>query len=72
MTFLTILGVTEILCSFRLVLAGKTEVPESSKLEFLKFLENNFALSENTSRLLNSRGIANLPLLKTLAIDQKS
>ena len=32
MTFLTILGVTEILCSFRLVLEGKTgeEIPESS------------------------------------------
>ena len=32
MTFLTILGVTEILCSFRLVLEGKLvkEIPESS------------------------------------------
>ena len=32
MTFLTIKGVTEILCSFRLVLEGKTgkEIPESS------------------------------------------
>ena len=49
MTFLTILGVVEILCGFRLVLEGKTgkEIPESSKLEFLeKFLANNFALSE--------------------------
>ena len=38
MTFLTILGVTEILCSFRLVLEGKTgkEKKESSRLEFLK------------------------------------
>ena len=37
MTFLTILGVTEILCSFKLVLEGKTgkEIPESSRLEFL-------------------------------------
>ena len=36
MTFLTILGVTEILCSFRLVLEGKTgkEIPESSRLKF--------------------------------------
>ena len=41
MTFLTILGVayhnnTEILCSFRLVLEGKTdkEITESSSLEF--------------------------------------
>ena len=49
MTLLTILGVTEILCSFRLVLEGKTgkEIPESSRLEFLeKFLANNFALSD--------------------------
>ena len=38
MTFLIILGVTEILCSFRLVLAGKTgkEIPQSSRLEFLE------------------------------------
>ena len=60
MTFLTILGVTEILCTFRLVLKGKTgkEIPESSRLEFLeKFSANNFALSdteENTSGLLKA------------------
>ena len=38
MTFVTILGVTKILCSFRLVLEGKTdkEIPESSKLKFLE------------------------------------
>ena len=78
MTFLTILGVTEI-CSFRLVLEGKTgkEIPESSKLEFLeKFSANNFALSDakdNTSGPLNRGGIADLPLLRTLlAIRQKS
>ena len=49
MTFLTVLGVTEILCSFKLILEGKTgkEIPESSRLEFLeKFLANNFALSD--------------------------
>ena len=49
MTFSTILGVTEILCSFRLVLDRKTgkEIPESSRLEFLeKFLANNFALTD--------------------------
>ena len=69
----------EMLCSFRLVLEGKTgkEIPESSKFEFLeKFLGNNFALSDaedNTSRLLNRGGIADLPLLRTLlAICQKS
>ena len=47
MTFLTILGVTEISCCYRLVLEGKTgkEIPESSRLEFLEtFLANNFAL----------------------------
>ena len=39
----------EILCSFRLVLGGKTgkEIPKSSRLEILeKILANNFALSE--------------------------
>ena len=71
MTFLTILGVTEI-CSFRLVLEGKTgnEIPESSRLEFLEnFSANNFALpdAENkTSRPLNRGGVADLPLMRTL------
>ena len=50
MTFLTILGVAEMLCSFRLVLDGKARkaiLPESSRLEFSeKFLANNFALSD--------------------------
>ena len=79
MTFLTIMGVTEILCSFRLVLEGKTgkEIPESSRLEFLeKFSANNFALSEaedSTSGPLKRGGIADLPLLRTLlAIHRKS
>ena len=38
MTFLTNLGVIEILCSFRLVLDGRTskDIPESSRLEFLE------------------------------------
>ena len=79
MTILTILGVTQILCSFRLVLEGKTgkEKPESSRLEFLeKFSVNNFALSDaedNTSRPINRGGIADLPLLRTLlAIHQTS
>ena len=79
MTFLTILGVTEILCSFRLVLEGKTgkEIPESSRLQFLeKFSANNFALSDaedSTSGPLNRGGIADLPLLGALlAIHQKS
>ena len=79
MTFLTTLGVMEILCSFRLVLEGKTgkEIPESSRLEFSKkFSANNFALSDeddNTSRLLNRGGIVDLPLLGILmAICKKS
>ena len=79
MTFLTILKVIEILCSFKLVLEEKTgkEIPESSRLEFLeKFSANNFALSDaedNTSGPLNRGGIADLPLLRTLlAIHQKS
>ena len=80
-TLLTILGlgVTEILCSFRLVLEGETgkEIPQSSRLEFLeKFLAHNFALidaEDNTSRLLNKGGIADLPSLrKLLAICQRS
>ena len=79
MTFLTILEATEILCSFKLVLEGKTgkEIPESSRLEFLeKFSTSNFALSDaedNTCGPLNRGGIADLPLLKTLlVICQKS
>ena len=72
MTFLTILRVTEILCSFKLVLEGKTgkEIPESSRLEFLeKFLANNFTSTDvdnNTSWSLNRGSIADLPFLTTL------
>ena len=79
MTFLTILKVIEILCSFKLVLEGKPgkEIPESSRLDFLeKFSANNFALSDaedKTSGSLNRGGIADLSLLRTLlAICQKS
>ena len=66
MTFLTILGVSEILCSFKLVLEGKKgkEIPESSRLEFLEmFSANNFALSDaedSTSGPLNRGGIVDL------------
>ena len=78
MIYLTILGVTEILCSFRVVLevtAGK-EIPKSSRLEFLeRLLVSNFALSDaedNNSESLNRAGTADLPLLRTLlAICQK-
>ena len=64
MTFSTILGVTEILYSFRLVQEEKTgkEIPQLSRLEFLeKFSANNFALSDaedNNSGPLNRPGIA--------------
>ena len=77
MTFLTILGVTEI-CSFKLVLEGKTgkEISESSRLEFLeKFSANNLALSDaddNTSRLLNRGGTADLPFSRTLLAIRQS
>ena len=53
MTFLTILGVTKILCSFRLVLEEKTgkEILESSRSEFLeKFSANSFALDNTSGR----------------------
>ena len=62
------MGDTEILCSFKLVLEGKTdkEMPESSRLEFL-------GTEENTTGPLNRRDIADLPLLRTLlAIRQNS
>ena len=78
MTFLTIVGVTEILCRFRLVLERKRgkEMNESSRLKLLKFSANNFALSHveyNTSRMLIRGYMADLSLLRTLlAIGQKS
>ena len=71
-TFLTILELTEILCSFRLVLEGRTdkEIPESSRLKFLeKKLAKNFVLSDaedSTSWPLNRGGIADLPLVSTI------
>ena len=73
------MGVTEILCCFKLVLEEKRgeEIPVSWRLEFLEnFWANNFALSDaadNTSGLLNRAGIADLPLFRILlAIHQKS
>ena len=68
--FSVILGVIEILCSFRLVLKEKTgrEIPETSRLKFLeKFSANNFALSDagdNTSRSLNRGGTVGLSCWK--------
>ena len=49
MNFSTILGVTDILCSFKLLLEGKAGkgIPESARSELLeKFLANNFVLSD--------------------------
>ena len=73
------MGVTEILCCFKLVLEGTTgkKTPESSRLEFKeKCSAKNFAFSDaedNTSGLLNRGGIADLPLLRTLLANcQKS
>ena len=71
MPFLNILGVMEIVCSFRIILEG------SSTLEFWEmFFTNNFALSDeedNTSGPLNRGGIGDLLLLRTqLEIRQKS
>ena len=63
MTSLTILGIMEISCSFRLVLEGKTGKET--------FLANDFALSDaedNSSGLLNRGGIACLSLLRTLLL----
>ena len=67
------LWVTKILCSFRLILEGKT----GKEIEFLeKFLANNFALSDAediTSKPLNTGSIADLSLLRKLSpIHQKS
>ena len=62
------MGVTKVLRNFRLVLEGKADkkILASSRLEFLEqFSANNFALSDaadKTSRSLNRRGIADLPL----------
>ena len=78
-TFLTILEITQILCSSKLVLERKRgkEILESSRLEFFeKILANKFALSnteDNTSGPLNRGCTADLSLLRALlAIFQKS
>ena len=77
MTFSIILGVIEILCSFRLVLEGKIrkEIPESSRLEFLeKFIANNFALShaeDNTPGMLNRGGVTDLFVENTISNSAK-
>ena len=76
--FLIILWVTEIPCSFILVLEGKAGkgMPENLILKFLdKFLGSNFALidgEDNIFRSLNRRGAEDFLLLRALlAICQK-
>ena len=72
MTFPTNLEVTEILCSFLLVLEGKAgkEISELSRIEFNSFVQSEAEC--NTSGPLNKESIADLPLLTTfLAICQK-
>ena len=66
MTFLTILGDTQILCSFKLVIEEKSgkEITESSRFKFLeKFSASNFALSDaedNNSGPLNREGFSKI------------
>ena len=63
LTFLTISGVTKIVCRFRLFLEGITgkKMPKPSRFEFLeRFLANYFALSDAEDNLcgpLNREGI---------------
>ena len=77
--FLAIWNVTEILCSFRLVLAGKVskELSESGKLLLSENISaENAALQvalDNTLKLLNRGGIADQPSLrKTIIMCQPS
>ena len=67
MTFLTISRVTELLCSFRLVLGEKIgkEIPESSRL--VHKISAVLSAQGSTSRPLNRRGISGLLLLRTLS-----
>ena len=77
MIFLINLGVTGILCRFRLDIEGKAGrlITVSSILDFLVTSSaNNFVLSEaedNNSRLLNRESIAGLPLLRTKVTNAK-
>ena len=78
MTFVTILRVTKILCSFGLVFEVKTgkKIPASSRLQFLETFLAIFCSTDaedNTCGPFNRGGIADLSLLRTLlAIRQKS
>ena len=80
-TFLTTLGITEILCSFRLVLekkAGKETLQRVSsrsvkRVFTIRVVRKIFSKQKNTYRPLNRGGITYLLLLRTLlVICQKS
>ena len=75
LTFLNILGVTEISCSFRLVLEGKTgiEIPESSRLEFLDWLllDSPDWLSLFPSPLKTNKATESKDFMKTLLLNFK-
>ena len=69
--FLLNLGVLWLLCSFRLVLKGKAgkEITESSRLELFANSFGSSEAEENTSDPSKRRGIADLPLVRTLLAD---
>ena len=62
--------VTEILCSFRLVLEGKTGKGMDIKIRVLRKVLLD--ADDNTSKPMNRGGIVDLPLLKILGICEKS
>ena len=65
------MGVTEILCSFKLVLEGKAgkEIPESSRLEFTeKFSANNFILSDAAHNTSIENTISSFPVMETFVL----
>ena len=70
MAFLTIFGVTEILCRLVIEKRGAKGIPESSKLEPLeKFLPNNSALSDAGNKSygpLNREGVGDFLLMRTI------
>ena len=65
MTFVTILGITEILCSFTLVLEGRTG-KEPSRLEFPALNWILLDAKYHISGPLNKEDMADLPLLRTI------
>ena len=65
------MGVTEILCSFKLVLEGKAgkNIMEFSRLEFLeKILANNFTLSDAAHNTSIENTISSFPVMETFVL----